>query len=252
MKFAPDKDFCSTRKDSKSDYGKVTPKGVKWGVKRGQNGVMGVKSYLSSDLHQIWWEGAFLQVIKQSFIRFAFFLLWVPRLTPRRGQMGVKWGSNLIWTLIFTKFGGKEHFCKLLKDLTLDFAIFWLWVPRLTLRRGQMGVKWGPNFIWALIFTKFGGKECFCKLLKALTLDLQFFDFESPIWPPLDPQKGSNGGQIGFKLYLSSDLHHIWWEGAFLLVIKGSFIRFAIFWLWVPIWPPEGVKWGSNGGQKSK
>ena len=75
MKFAPDKDFCSTRKDSKSDYGKVTPKGVKWGVKRGQNGVMGVKSYLSSDLHQIWWEGAFLQVIKQSFIRFAFFLI---------------------------------------------------------------------------------------------------------------------------------------------------------------------------------
>ena len=40
---------------------------------------------------------------------------------------------------------------------------------------------------------------------------------------------GSNGGQIGVKLYLSSDLHHIWWEGAFLLVIKGSFIRFAIF-----------------------
>ena len=108
-------------------------------------GFLGVKSYLSFDLHQIWWEGAFLQVIKQSFIRFAFFLLWVPRLTPRRGQMGVKWGSNLIWTLIFTKFGGKEHFCKLLKDLTLDFAIFWLWVPRLTLRRGQMGVKWGSN-----------------------------------------------------------------------------------------------------------
>ena len=40
MKFAPDKDFCSTRKDSKSDFGKVTPKGVKWGVKRGQNGVI--------------------------------------------------------------------------------------------------------------------------------------------------------------------------------------------------------------------
>ena len=182
MKFAPDKDFCSTRKDSKSDFGKVTPKGVKWGVKRGQNGVMGVKSYLSSDLHQIWWEGAFLQVIKQSFIRFAFFLLWVPRLTPRRGQMGVKWGSNLIWTLIFTKFGGKEHFCKLLKDLTLDFAIFWLWVPRLTLRRGQMGVKWG-----------------------------------------------SNGGQMGAKLYLSSDLHQIWWEGVFLQVVKGSYIRFCNF-----------------------
>ena len=155
MKFAPDKDFCSTRKDSKSDYGKVTPKRVKWGVKRGQNGVMGVKSYLSSDLHQIWWEGAFLQVIKQSFIRFAFFLLWVPRLTPRRGQMGVKWGSNLIW---------------------------------------------------ALIFTKFGGKECFCKLLKDLTLDLQFFDFESPVWPLEGVKWGSNGGQTLFELWSSPNL----------------------------------------------
>ena len=58
-----------------SDLEKVTPKGVKWGVKRGQNGVMGVKSYLSSDLHQIWWEGAFLQAIKGSFVKFAIFLL---------------------------------------------------------------------------------------------------------------------------------------------------------------------------------
>ena len=40
MKFAPDEDFCPTRKDSKSDFGKVTPKGVKRGVKSGQNGVM--------------------------------------------------------------------------------------------------------------------------------------------------------------------------------------------------------------------
>ena len=39
MKFAPDGDFCSTKKDSKSDFGKVTPKGVKRGVKSGQNGV---------------------------------------------------------------------------------------------------------------------------------------------------------------------------------------------------------------------
>ena len=124
MKFAPKVALGSTWKDLKSDLRKVTPKRVKWGVKRGQNGVMGVKSYLSSDLHQIWWEGAFLQVIKQSFIRFAFFLLWVPRLTPRRGQMGVKWGSNLIWALIFTKFGGKECFCKLLKNLYLDFWCF--------------------------------------------------------------------------------------------------------------------------------
>ena len=73
MKFAPDKDFCSTRKDSKLDFGKKTHKGVKWGVKRGQNGVMEVKAYLSSDLHQIRWEGAFLQVINGSFIRFAIF-----------------------------------------------------------------------------------------------------------------------------------------------------------------------------------
>jgi hypothetical protein len=40
MKFAPDGDFCSTRKDLKSDFGKVTPKGVKMGVKGGQNGVI--------------------------------------------------------------------------------------------------------------------------------------------------------------------------------------------------------------------
>ena len=39
MKFAPDGDFCSTRKDSKSDFGKVTPKGFKMGVIGGQNGV---------------------------------------------------------------------------------------------------------------------------------------------------------------------------------------------------------------------
>ena len=96
-KFAPEVALGSTWKDPKSDLRKVTPKGVKWGVKRGQNGVMGVKSYLSSDLHQIWWEGAFLKVIKGSSIRFSRFWLLVPHLTPRRGQggqMGVKRGSN--------------------------------------------------------------------------------------------------------------------------------------------------------------
>ena len=129
MKFAPDKDFCSTRKDSKSDYGKVTPKGVKWGVKRGQNGVMGVKSYLSSDLHQIWCEGAFLQFIKGSLLR---------------------------------------------------FTMFWLLVPIWPLEGVKMGVKWGQNRV---------------------------------------------------KYYLGSDLHQIWWEGAFLQVIKGSSIRFSSFWL---------------------
>ena len=39
----------------------------------------------------------------------------------------------------------------------------------------------GQKLVGALIFTKFGGKECFCKLLKDLSFDLQFFDFESPI-----------------------------------------------------------------------
>ena len=133
-----------------------------------------------------------------------------------------------------------------------------------------MGVKWGPNFIWALIFTKFGGKECFCKLLKALTLDLQFFDFESPIWSPLDPQKGSNGGQIGFKLYLSSDLHHIWTFKTFVLcefelcifnVVKDLLLvaerllttKFGWYWspnqFWPPFDPPDPFM-GSNGGLK--
>ena len=40
MKFAPDTAFCSTWKDLKSELGKVTPKGVKKGVKRGKKGVL--------------------------------------------------------------------------------------------------------------------------------------------------------------------------------------------------------------------
>ena len=110
------------------------------------------------------------------------------------GSKGVKmgsWGSNLIWALIFTKFGGKERFCKLLNNLSLDLQFFDFESPVWP----SEGVKWGSNLIWALIFTKFGGKECFCKLLKDLSFDLQFFDFESPIWP----QKGSNGGHMGVK-----------------------------------------------------
>ena len=34
----------------------------------GQKGAMGINPYLCFDLHQIWWEGAFLQVVKESFI----------------------------------------------------------------------------------------------------------------------------------------------------------------------------------------
>ena len=99
--------------------------GVKMGVKWGQNRV---KYYLGSDLHQIWWEGAFLQAIKEFFIRFLIFWLLAPIWPPGRGQNGgskwVKIGSNIIWAPIFTKFGGKEHFSKLLRVLSLDFRVF--------------------------------------------------------------------------------------------------------------------------------
>ena len=74
---------------------------------------------------------------------------------------------------------------------------------------GSKGVKmgsWGSNLIWALIFTKFGGKERFCKLLNNLSLDLQFFDFESPVWPPEGVKWESNGGQILFELWSSPNL----------------------------------------------
>jgi len=55
-------------------------------------------------------------------------------------------------------------------------------------KRGQNGVM---GVVWALIITKFGGKEGFCKLLKYLSLHLQFFDFESPVWPPEEVKWGS-------------------------------------------------------------
>ena len=74
---------------------------------------------------------------------------------------------------------------------------------------GLKGVKmgsWGSNLIWALIFTKFGGKERFCKLLNNLSLDLHFFYFESPVWPPEGVKWGSNGGQILFELWSSPNL----------------------------------------------
>ena len=74
---------------------------------------------------------------------------------------------------------------------------------------GSKGVKmgsWGSNLIWALIFTKFGGKERFCKLLNNLSLDLHFFYFESPVWPPEGVKWESNGGQILFELWSSPNL----------------------------------------------
>ena len=90
------------------------------------------KHYLSSNLHQIWWEGVFLKVIKGSSIRFSSFWLLVLHLTPRRGQggsnggqKGVKWGLKVNFAPIFTKFGGKEPLCKLSKNL----SIFWIWAP---------------------------------------------------------------------------------------------------------------------------
>ena len=52
-----------------------------------------IKVYFCSNLHQIWWKGAFLQVIEGSFIIFPISLFWAPHLTPRRGR-GVKWGRK--------------------------------------------------------------------------------------------------------------------------------------------------------------
>ena len=38
---------------------------------------MGVKSQSSSEIHQTWWEGAFLQVIKGYLMKFLIFLLYI-------------------------------------------------------------------------------------------------------------------------------------------------------------------------------
>ena len=56
--------------------------------------------------------------------------------------------------------------------------------------------------------------------------------------PPFDIKKGSvrvSWGQV---------LHQIWWEGAFLRDIKGSFIKFQIFSFLSPQRPRRG-----RGGQ---
>ena len=63
--------------------------------RRGQMvGRMGVKSRFNSDLHQIWWEGAFLQVIEGSLIIFMTSLLWATHLTSKGFKL-VLLGPNL-------------------------------------------------------------------------------------------------------------------------------------------------------------
>ena len=139
--------------------------------RRGQMvGRMGVKSRFNSDLHQIWWEGAFLQVTNRSFIRLLIFLFWAPHLTPRRVKWGAQWGSKVNVALILTKLGGKEPFCKLLKDLSWYSWFFYFESP-IWPQEGVRGVYWGSEFSWAPIPTKSGGKEPFLQLIRHLPLD---------------------------------------------------------------------------------
>ena len=94
-------------------------------------------------------------------------------------------------------------------------------------KKGSGGVKLRSKVNFAPIFTKFGGKEPLCKLLKNLSI---FW-----LWaPPFDPPRRVQGRHVGVKPYLVSDLHQIWCEVTFLQVIKGAFI----FWLWFPLMTP--------------
>ena len=91
-------------------------------------------------------------------------------------------GSKVAFVAIFTKFGGKKPFCKLLKDLSSGFAFFYIELPVRPLG-GAKGVKWGSKVTFAPIFTKFGGKEPFCKLLKDLSSNFDCFNLSSPFDP---------------------------------------------------------------------
>ena len=53
-------------------------------------------------------------------------------------------GSKVAFVAIFTKFGGKKPFCKLLKDLSSGFAFFYIELPVRPLG-GAKGVKWGSK-----------------------------------------------------------------------------------------------------------
>ena len=128
-----------------------------------------------------------------------------------------------------------------MKGSLIRFAIFWLWAPIWPPEGVKWWVEWGSKVDLTPIFTKFGGKEPFCKLLIDPLLDFWFSYFEPPIWPP----EGSNGGPMGVKSQCSSDSHHIGREGAFLQVIKESFMIFLIFLLWVPHLTP----WRGQGGR---
>ena len=131
-------------------------RGVKWGSK-----------VLFAPIFTKFGGKPFYMLLKDLLLLFEQFTLG-PHLTPKRGwggtnggQMGVKWGSKVIFAPIFTKFGGKTPFCHSLKDLSLFFTYF-SFGPPFDPQKGSRGVRWGSKVIFAPIFTKFGGKTPFC------------------------------------------------------------------------------------------
>ena len=137
-----------------------------------------IKVYFCSNLHQIWWKGAFLQVIEGSFIIFPISLFWAPIWLPE----GVG-GSN----------GVESHFCSNLHQIWWDEAFLWViegsliifmifvfWTPHLTPtmgQGGQSGVNWGSKVVFAPMLPKFSGKKPFCKAFKDLSLVFRFSYF---------------------------------------------------------------------------
>ena len=115
---------------------------------------MGVKSQFCSNLHQIWWEGASLQAIKESF---NFLTLSSPFDPPRRVQgrsMGVK---PLKFNDVFSSF----H-----KDSLINFDKF---------RRNSqfsLRLKWSILQEWKKIenVNKFGWRRTYFNIEKTLEI----------------------------------------------------------------------------------
>ena len=87
-------------------------------------GPMGVKSQFSSDLHQIWWEGAFLQLINRSFIRLSIFFILSPPFDPQKGQMGGPMGVKSQCSSDSHQIGREGAFLQVIKGSFMIFLIF--------------------------------------------------------------------------------------------------------------------------------
>ena len=111
MKLAPDADFCSTRKDLKSEFGKVTPKGVKKGVKRGKKGVLEGQTlfWLQSSPNLVGrslitsYEGIFHDILDFSTLS--------PPSDPMKGSGGSNGGQNSVGLQYQPNLVGRNLFC---------------------------------------------------------------------------------------------------------------------------------------------